>query len=105
MDFTNPDSAAKDINEWIAEESGGKFSEIVARSGLGNCPRFDICCAMNFRGIWKNEFDTQFSFKGAPFYQLDGSEMQVNRMHACTQFRNAFFPDLEAQCVLVPFEE
>ncbi len=105
MDFTNPGSAAKSINEWIAEESGSKITEIVAAGGLGNCPRFDICCAMNFRGIWKNEFNAEHSYRGAPFYQLDGSEMQVNRMHACTQFRNAYFPDLEAQGVLVPFEE
>ncbi len=105
MDFTNLGSAAEAINGWIAVESGGKFTEIVAGSGLGNGPHFDICCGMNFHGIWKNEFNTQFSYRGAPFYQLDGSEMQVNRMHACTQLRNAYFPDLEAQGVLVPFEE
>jgi serine protease inhibitor len=77
LDFSDP--AAKDIiNGWVKDNTNGLIEEIISDIP-GNAVMF-LINAIYFKGAWKQEFDPERTAP-TPFFQSDGSQVQVDMMH------------------------
>lgn len=105
IDFKNSDLAARNINEWISNQTDHKITDLIDPEVITSDTRVILVNAIYFKGIWKNKFPKENTFTGN-FYtnQEDFEEMEF--MQLKTDFRyNRFEEDgLNAACVELPYE-
>ncbi len=79
VDFSNPEEARQVINLWVAAQTNDKIKELISQGMLNEMTRLVITNAIYFKGAWLNRFDEDHT-KNAPFYLLDGSQVEVEMM-------------------------
>ena len=79
-DFTTQAGpVAREINRWVSDETNERIQDILDPSALDALTRMVLVNAIYFKADWENQFDANDTEK-APFYLLDGSEVQVDMM-------------------------
>jgi len=58
LDFGNSDSAARTINDWVAEKTQQKIKDILRPRDVGPNTRMVLTNAIHFKGDWAHPFDT-----------------------------------------------
>lgn len=80
VDFRGePDGARLAINEWIAEQTRGRISDVVPPGGLDALTGLFLVNAVHFNGIWALPFSGS-STRDEPFHQERGGKVHVPLM-------------------------
>lgn len=67
LDFSDPEQARAIINEWVAEQTHDKITELIDSGTLNERTRLVLTNAIYFKGGWDEEFDKEDT-KPEPFY-------------------------------------
>jgi serpin B len=80
-DFTTRAEPARlEINRWVSDQTNGKIEDLLAPGALDAATRMVLVNAIYFKADWQTPFDPNDTYD-APFYRLDGSQVQVPMMH------------------------
>jgi len=79
VDFSNSEEVRQVINLWVATQTNDKIKDLIPQGMLNEMTRLVITNAIYFKGAWQNRFD-EIHTKNAPFYLLDGSQVDVEMM-------------------------
>ncbi|KAF3693111.1 Glia-derived nexin [Channa argus] len=89
LDFSNPEGAANEINEWVNNTTKGHISSLIKPEMLD--PAMTRLVAVNsvyFKGLWKSRF-LPANTKMRPFYSGKGNVNTVPMMSQLSVFRTA----------------
>ncbi len=79
-DFINQREAVrKQINDWVAKQTNDKIKDLIPADALDAATRMVLVNALYFKADWANPFDPA-NTADAPFYLLDGSQVQSKQM-------------------------
>jgi serpin B len=79
-DFINSyEAVRKEINSWVSDQTKNKIRDLVPQGALTQNTRMVLVNAIYFKADWLDQFDKD-STSDAPFYLLDGSQVQVKTM-------------------------
>ena len=101
VDFSNPEEARQVINLWVAAQTNDKIKDLIPQGMLNEMTRLVITNAIYFKGAWQNRFDESHT-KNAPFYLLDGSQVDVEMMS--NSFNGVALVDDSFTAVRLPYE-
>ncbi|MDF1519917.1 MAG: serpin family protein [Brevefilum sp.] len=76
---TNPEESREIINQWVEKETEQKIQDLIPPGAIDPLTRLILANAIYFKGSWLLPFRENGTEK-APFYTLDGSEMEVDMM-------------------------
>jgi serpin B len=79
LDFTSPDSARQQINDWVDRETQGKIKDILPPGSVDPDTRLVLSNAIYFKAAWQEAFVEKLT-SNATFTLLDGSQVQVPTM-------------------------
>jgi serpin B len=80
VDFENsPESARKQINNWVALQTKNRIKDIIPPGMPDSSTRLVLANAIYFKAMWEHEFDADVT-SGRPFYQLSGEMVRVPMM-------------------------
>lgn len=75
----NPEGARMAINDWVAEETEQKITDLIPAGAIDPLTRLVLANAIYFNGSWLYPFMENATAQ-APFYTLDGSQITVDMM-------------------------
>jgi serpin B len=79
-DFTSQaEPVRKEINRWVSDETDERIQDVIAPGLLDALTRMVLVNAIYFKADWQTQFDANDT-RDAPFYLLDGSDVQVEMM-------------------------
>ena len=79
VDFADAAGAARRINGWASNNTGGLIKEVVGEEDMGDRTAMVIANAMYFRGEWSQPFPLYATREG-PFTKGDGSTTRADFM-------------------------
>ncbi|KAF8564618.1 hypothetical protein P879_11396 [Paragonimus westermani] len=91
------------INKWTWENTGQKITELVPTNAIDEDTVLALVNALYFKGMWKNQFDKQRTFRG-DFTCFGGEKMDIMMMHVEARFPYEELTDWSAQAVRLPFK-
>ena len=101
VDFeADPAAATAEVNEWVATETDGRITELLAPDALDELTRLVLANAVHLDADWESPFDPALT---APdeFTRDDGSTVAVDFMH---QSLNARYGELDGtQLIVLPY--
>ncbi len=63
MDFlNNVEPARKEINEWVSQKTMEKIQDLLSEGTITPNTKMVITSCIYFKGIWKSQFDKNFTF-------------------------------------------
>ncbi|MBB6461204.1 serpin family protein [Flammeovirga kamogawensis] len=74
VDFNKPDKVEKSINNWVANETNDKITNII--SDISKDDRMILVNTLYFNGIWQHQFDEKLT-KDRDFVKEDGSVVKA----------------------------
>ena len=81
-DFRNNARAERArINQWVAEQTNGKITEIIGEGSITDQTRMILLNAIHFQGQWADPFNTELT-KDVDFQLADGGKVSATTMHA-----------------------
>lgn len=99
VDFQgNPAEAAREINEWVEEQTNGRIKDIV--SGLSPLTRLVITNAVYFKANWSSRFRASDT-RNETFHAPNGTVI-VPMMHQTGEF--PYFENDDLQALELPYE-
>lgn len=102
LDFSaNPEAARATINDWVSQQTEGKIKDLIPPGALDAWTRLVLTNAIYFNAAWANPFDEKQT-SPAPFYLLDGSEVNVPMMQTTTSLGT--FNGEGYQGVTIPYD-
>lgn len=78
--YSDPRKAAEIINQWVAQQTRDKITNLLSPSALTSLTRMVLVNAIYFKGNWLNQFDKNATVK-KDFHAIDGSVSGVDMMH------------------------
>ena len=75
----DPEAARQAINQWIAQETEDKITDLIPQGAINELTRLVLANAIYFNGSWLYPFSEQRTTE-APFYLLDSSQSSVEMM-------------------------
>ncbi|MCU0486938.1 MAG: serpin family protein [Anaerolineales bacterium] len=79
-DFTTQaEPTRREINAWISDQTQERIQDILSPGDLDALTRMVLVNAIYFKADWQTQFDPNDTHE-APFYLLDGSQVQVDLM-------------------------
>lgn len=85
IDFSNKQSAMKEINNWASNKTKGKISQILNLDEMHDNLKLAALNSIYFKGIWENEFDSKKTSKET-FTHADGTEEKIDMMQMNDHF-------------------
>jgi serpin B len=80
-DFINSPEASRNlINDWVAEQTRDKITDIIPHGAIDPLTRLVLANAIYFKAVWRTQFDPR-NTKDEPFHLADGSAVQAPMMH------------------------
>ena len=80
LDFSDPDGAAKTMNDWAKKHTNGRIDEIMEPSMITPDLVMTLMNALYFKADWRYAFEEKAT-KDEPFALRDGSTRNVKMMH------------------------
>jgi serine protease inhibitor len=90
LDFTNPITAARQINDWFERKTDGKIKEMITPNQIN--PRYSrlfLCSAIYFNGKWQTQFKPSDTHP-RPFYVSSDQTVTVPMMSQFSKFKLTF---------------
>lgn len=86
LDFAQHTEAARQtINAWVAEQTEDRIQDLLPQGTLDELTRLVLTNAIYFNAAWAEPFQ-EGQTADAPFYLLDGSQVNAPMMHKTTQY-------------------
>jgi len=80
VDFEHAtESARRQINNWVSDQTNGRIKDILAPGMLDPSTLLAVANAIYFKATWEHEFDANKT-TDAPFYLLNGDSVTVDMM-------------------------
>jgi serine protease inhibitor len=80
VDFENaPESARRQINNWVSDQTKKRIKDIISPGMLDSSTRLVLANAIYFKATWQYEFDANDT-SNRPFYLLNGDMVSVPMM-------------------------
>jgi len=80
LNFGQPESARKDINEWVSRHTGRRINDLFPAGSFDAMTKLVLANAIYFKGAWTSPFNKQrTSFR--PFHTGSGSQKNVPFMY------------------------
>ena len=98
LDFGTSE-ATQQINDWIKQQSGGEFDNIVKQTHPNEI--IYLINYLKFKALWANPFDKNFTFE-CEFTNDDGTTMQVPSMFR--YFRELYYEDDACQAISMKYD-
>ena len=98
LDF-GTSKATQQINDWIKQQSGGEFDNIVKQTHPNEI--IYLINYLKFKALWANPFDKNFTFD-REFTNDDGTTMQVPSMFR--YFRELYYEDNACQAISMKYD-
>ena len=76
---TQAGPVSKEINRWVSDQTNDRIQDIISPGMLDALTRMVLVNAIYFKADWEDQFDANDT-EQAPFYLLDGSDVQVDMM-------------------------
>jgi len=96
------DASRKAINDWVAQQTQGKITDLFPEGSLDDTTRLVLANAIYFKAAWENSFDPA-STKNETFTLLDGSQTIVSMMHTKSQASYLYAQGSNYQAVGLPY--
>ena len=77
--ITQAEPTRREINKWVSDQTNDRIQDIIGPGMLDALTRMVLVNAIYFKADWEDQFDANDTEK-APFYLLDGSDVQVDMM-------------------------
>ncbi|MBW4617986.1 MAG: serpin family protein [Cyanosarcina radialis HA8281-LM2] len=90
----NPEGARHTINEWVAENTEGKITELISKGVITVLTRLVLVNAIYFKGNWTSQFEPSWT-KPAPFWVASDRAIQVPMMQQTQTFGYKETEDLQ----------
>lgn len=87
LSFAEPEAARAKINQWTAEHTGGRVTELLPAGSIGQSTQVTLTAAVHFRAAWDKRFDAAQT-EPRPFQTAAGTQASVptlNDERAVTQ--------------------
>jgi serpin B len=78
VDFSNPDAAAKTIDDWVSAQTNGKIPDLIKSSQLNDLTRLVLTNAIYFKGSWASPFNADLTH--AASFQIDSTDASTVQM-------------------------
>ena len=102
VDFKrDPESARNLINDWVAEETEDRITDLTPPDAIDRYTRLVLANAIYFNAAWRFPFD-EMATHPRPFLRLDGRESEVSMMQQQATF--AYAAGEGYQAVQLPYE-
>lgn len=72
--------ARQEINRWVSDQTNDRIEKLLAPGSLDASTRMVLVNAIYFKADWQTPFDPNDTYD-APFYRLDGTQVQTAMMH------------------------
>lgn len=80
LDFKKePEGSRRKINEWVAERTGKRITELVPKRAINDLTRLILTNAVYFKADWTSPFKKRATRK-RPFHLAGGEEIEVDTM-------------------------
>lgn len=99
LDFSDNESARELINEWVAEKTNGKISQLLEPADVTRDSRFVFTNAIYFEGKWSAPFSEEMTSPVNFFFSKDDSR-DVWMMQQTTLL--PFYENKMVKCVTMP---
>jgi len=104
VDFQNaPESARRQINEWVSDKTNKRIKDIIPPGVLDPSTRLALANAIYFKATWEYEFDPNET-SDEPFHLLDGETVSVPMMGMETGRNFAYASGNGWQAVALPYK-
>ncbi|CAG7820063.1 unnamed protein product [Allacma fusca] len=103
LDFSNNAASAAEINNWVEKITNNKIKELISADALNSLTRVVLVNGVYFKGQWKNKFDEEHTEK-QPFHLNENDTVEVDMMYKQAKFPYAYFEDLDAHAVSLPYK-
>lgn len=100
LDLTNRATAARDLDDWVVQNTSGNLAKNVSAPRLSGAPPAVITDAARFEVDWQQPFDKSET-KYAPFKAADGSSADARLMRLATNL--PYVKNAEVELVVIPF--
>ncbi|MET0626079.1 MAG: serpin family protein, partial [Pyrinomonadaceae bacterium] len=93
-------AAARAVNGWVKEKTGGMIKEIVRPSALGAQALLVLLSAVHFKGVWKSRFD-ESKTRAGEFSAPGGAPRSLPMMRQSGRFK--YSGDARVRAVELPY--
>uniref|UniRef100_G1PX46 Serpin B8 n=1 Tax=Myotis lucifugus TaxID=59463 RepID=G1PX46_MYOLU len=91
----------KHINDWVAEKTEGKISEILGVGTVDPLTKLVLVNAIYFKGRWKEQFDRKHT-RGMPF-KVNQEKKTVQMMFKHDKFKMGSVEEVKSQVLELPY--
>uniref|UniRef100_A0A8D8MAK2 Antichymotrypsin-2 n=1 Tax=Cacopsylla melanoneura TaxID=428564 RepID=A0A8D8MAK2_9HEMI len=85
VDLNHSQSAADQINNWVAHQTNNKINNVIGSSNITSDTRLILINAIHFKGIWANPFKRS-NTKDKLFYLSETHSIRVPMMYIKEEF-------------------
>ncbi len=104
VDFENaPESARRQINDWVSDQTKKRIKDIIPPGLLDPSTRLVLANAIYFKATWEHEFDPNET-SDEPFYLLNGETVSVEMMGMETGETYAYAAGDGWQAIALPYK-
>ncbi|XP_049638037.1 serpin B8-like [Suncus etruscus] len=91
----------KHINDWVAEKTEGKISEMLSAGMIDPLTKLVLVNAIYFKGKWSEQFDRKHT-RGMPF-KVNQEKKTVQMMFKKAKFDTGYAEEVHAQVLDLPY--
>jgi len=104
VDFENaPESARRQINDWVSEQTRGRIKDIIPSGMIDPVTRLVLANAIYFKATWEYKFNANDT-ADKPFYLLNGDTVSVPMMEISHQVNLSYAAGDGWQAVSLPYK-
>ncbi|XP_014977647.1 serpin B8 isoform X1 [Macaca thibetana thibetana] len=93
----------KHINDWVAEKTEGKISEVLDAGTVGPLTKLVLVNAIYFKGKWNEQFDRKYT-RGMLF-KTNEEKKTVQMMFKEAKFKMGYVDEVHTQVLELPYVE
>ncbi|NP_001164759.1 serpin B8 isoform X1 [Oryctolagus cuniculus] len=97
----NTEECRKHINDWVAEKTEGKISEVLGSGTVGPLTKLVLVNAVYFKGKWNEQFDRKHT-RGMLF-KTSKEEKTVQMMFRSAKFKIRYIEEVHTQVLELPY--
>lgn len=86
LDFAEPNDASRTINDWVAEQTQDKITNLISPDALSPVTRLVLTNAVYFNGNWTDPFRKKRT-KEEVFHLTESETVNVQMMHRWADYR------------------
>ncbi|XP_053596780.1 leukocyte elastase inhibitor-like isoform X1 [Microplitis demolitor] len=102
VDFTNTEQAAATINNWCADKTNNRITELFKPSDVEGF-LLVLVNAVYFKGKWADKFNPEWT-RSSPFHVDENTTKDVQMMYKMADFNWGYIKTLKAKYIELPYE-